>query len=567
MAIIGIDLGTTNSLVSVWSAKGSQLIKNPLDAELTPSVVGIDDDGTILIGQVAAERLITHNTLTVGDFKRLMGTDRPVTLGTQEFRPEELSSLVLRALKEDAENNLGCLIEEAIISVPAYFNDIQRKAVMHAGRLAGLKVERLVNEPTAAALAYGMNEVEEGQFLVFDLGGGTFDVSILEKYENVMEVRASAGDNYLGGNDFRDIIVSLIAQQHSFILSELEAQDYNHLQRVAEGLKIKLSTSHESHYQIHVANHAYEGKLSREAFEKASEGLLRTLRAPLERAISDATISPDEIENIVLVGGATRMPMIRKLVTRLFGKLPLCHLDPETLVGLGAAVQAGLKERNHALEDIVMTDVCPYTLGTDVLDHMSTTGHDMVMSPIIERNAIVPISRSHIYTTSYDGQDKVRISIFQGENLRPENNILLGSLDLEVPKGSAGEEEVEVRFTYDVNGALEVEAHSLSLNKVERKILSNDVALVESELEKRFLALQDIKLHPRERAENKALLARGERIYAESLGSKREYVLGLLQQFEARIADQRSRNLVQERVALAHLLDLMDRSVFDPEQF
>ncbi len=567
MAIIGIDLGTTNSLVSVWAQQGSELIKNPLGKVLTPSVVGLNDDGTVLVGQAAAERLITHPQETVGDFKRLMGTDSPVRLGKRDFRPEELSSLVLRALKGDAENYFGFSVDEAIISVPAYFNDIQRKAVMGAGKLAGLKVERLVNEPTAAALAYGLNELEEDRFLIFDLGGGTFDVSILEKYENIMEVRASAGDNYLGGNDFRDVVVQMIAQRHDIILAEIAPEVYNRLLRLGESVKVALSSAHESSYHILVGGKLCEGRITREDFEQASAGLIRSLRAPLERAIADSLIAPEEIENIVLVGGATRMPLIRRLVTRLFGKLPLCHLNPETLVGLGTAVQVGLKSRDHMLEDVVMTDVCPYTLGTDVLDHMSANENDMVMSPIIERNAVVPISRSRIYTTSYDRQDKVRISIFQGENLRPENNILLGALDLDVPKNGAGEEEVEVRFTYDVNGALEVEAQSLSLKKVERKVLRNETTISGEELDRRFDELQSIKLHPRERAESKALLARGERIYAESLGSKREYVHGLLRQFETQISDQRNRNTLQEHEAFSEVLDLMERSVFDPEQF
>ncbi len=567
MTVIGIDLGTTNSLVSVWSKEGSHLIKNPLGNVLTPSVIGLDQDGTVLVGQAAADRLLTHGEQTVGDFKRLMGVDSPITLGDSAFRPEELSSLVIRALKDDAENFLGCEVEEAVISVPAYFNDIQRKAVINAGKLAGLKVERLVNEPTAAALSYGLNECEAGQFLIFDLGGGTFDVSILEKYDNVMEVRSSAGDNYLGGNDFRDAIMHLLAKRHNFTLSELSIGEKNQLTRLAETLKVALSTTHEAPYNIQIKEDLYQGELTREVFEQETEGLLRRLRAPLERAIRDSLIDPSDIENIILVGGATRMPMIRRLVTRLFGKLPLSHLNPDTLVGLGAAVLVGLKTRNIMLEDVVMTDVCPYTLGTDVLDSRSAHGNDMVMSPIIERNAVVPISRSRRYTTSYDNQTKVRVSIYQGENLRPENNILLGSLDLAVPKNTAGAEDVEVRFTYDVNGALEVEAQSSTLKQVERKILSNDSILSEEALAQRFEALQSIKLHPREHAETRALLARGERIYAESLGSKREYVHGLLQQFEETISDQKNRVIAQDQVAFSELLDQMERSVFDPEQF
>lgn len=566
MTIVGIDLGTTNSLVSYWSDDGPKLISNALGSTLTPSVVGVDDRGDILIGEAAKERLITHPEHTISDFKRTMGSDKQVTLGCKKtrlyhFRPEELSAFVLRSLKADAEQHLECTVTDAIISVPAYFNDIQRKATIDAGKLAGLKVESLINEPTAAALSYGLNEVEESQFLIFDLGGGTFDVSILDKYDNVMEVRATAGDNFLGGNDFRDFLVSKLATDHELDFDGLSSSDKNRLLRLAEIIKKDLSVRELSPYSATIAETKLEGEFSRDQFEELTSSLRRRLRVPMERAINDATLRPENIDNVVMVGGGSRMPMIRRMVGRLFQKLPLSHLNPDEIVALGAAVQTGLKTRNAALEDVVMTDVCPYTLGTSaVVDDMYD---NLVIVPIIERNAVVPISESQQFFTIRDKQTQINLDIYQGENMRPEDNILLGDLKVEVPAAEAGTEGVDVRFTYDINGALEVEVKSLSTEKVVKKIFKNQANLSDEELEKRFEALSGIKLHPREHAENAVLIAKAERIYAESLSSQRDYVRSIILDFEQAITNQSNRNLDNTREFFAQKLNELENNMFD----
>lgn len=566
MTIVGIDLGTTNSLVSYWSDEGPKLIPNALGSFLTPSVVGIDDQGDILIGEAAKERLITHPDLTIGDFKRTMGSERQVTLGQKgqhsySFRPEELSAFVLRSLKADAEQHLGSEVSEAIISVPAYFNDIQRKATIDAGKLAGLKVDSLINEPTAAALAYGLNEVEESQFLIFDLGGGTFDVSILDKYDNVMEVRATAGDNFLGGNDFRDALVDALVQDHKIELSSLVAAEKNKLLRLAEIIKKDLSSREEAKYSAQISEITLDGTFSRSRFEELTSPLRRRLRVPVERAINDATLRPENIENVVMVGGASRMPMIRRMVGRLFQKLPLSHLNPDEIVALGAAVQTGLKTRNEALEDVVMTDVCPYTLGTSAV--IDDNYDNLVIVPIIERNAVVPISESQQFFTIRDKQTQINLDIYQGENMRPEDNILLGDLKVEVPAGPAGKEGVDVRFTYDINGALEVEVKALSTEKQVRKIFKNQANLSDEELEKRFKALSGIKLHPREHAENAVLIAKAERIYAESLRAQRDFVRSLILEFEQAITDQSNRDIDRVREQFAQNLTELENNMFD----
>jgi molecular chaperone HscC len=558
MRLCGIDLGTTNSLVTVFEDGAPRLVPNALGEALTPSVIGVDDAGVILVGKAARERLITHPDRTVATFKRLMGTEQVTRLGGLRFRPEELSALVLRSLKADAEAYLGAPIDEAIISVPAYFNDHQRKATLDAGRLAGLKVERLVNEPTAAALAYGLGDAEASKFLVFDLGGGTFDVSILHKYEGVMEVRATAGDTHLGGEDFTGIIEQRIAAQHGDSLKGLSAIDRARLRRTAERVKIDLTSGEMASYRLPLADAERSGTITRDAFEADAASLLRRLRAPVERAIRDARLTPGDLDSIVMVGGATRMPMVRSLVARLFGRLPLVHIDPDQTVALGAALQAGLKARSRALDDVVMTDVCPFTLGVAAADDPDNPSK-LSVTPIIERNAIVPISRNKTFGTVYKRQTKIEVQVYQGENLRPENNIKLGSFMVRVPPNEPGAESIDIRFTYDINGAVEVEAKVLSTGGVERRIFRNLSGLSEEELKTRFAALEAIKLEPREQAENRALIARAERIYAEQRGGGRDALRAALAQFEALIRDQQARDLAGIRSEFAAFLDGLER--------
>lgn len=540
---------------------GPRLVPNAHNEVLTPSVVGVDDDGSIIVGKAARERLLTHLATTMAAFKRFMGTAEGHRLGSRSFRPEELSAFILRSLKEDAENFLGVAISEAIISVPAYFNDLQRRATLDAGRLAGLRVERLVNEPTAAALAYGLAERRDGRFLIFDLGGGTFDVSLLDKYDGVLEIRATAGDTSLGGNNFTRIIEDIILRQSGIDRAGIDGPDRARLKRQAEELKVSLTQEQSAEFVWQGAGRVFSGKLARPEFEAACAPLVHRLRAPVERTIQDSQVSPQELDAVILVGGATRLPMIRSLVARLFGKLPLVTVDPDTTVALGAAVQAGLKARDAALEDVVMTDVCPFTLGVKTTDILPD-GADVRVAPIIERNAVVPISRNSIFRTLQDNQRLIEIEVYQGENLRPEHNVRLGALKVAVPPAPAEKEFVDVRFTYDINGALEVTATVLSTGKVHTRVFSNECGMSEEEIERRFKELSKIKLHPREQAENKALIARAERIYSELRGDARMVLLDLLDEFRGKISQQSERDVVEVRRLFAESLDQIERSVF-----
>lgn len=558
MAVVGIDLGTTNSLIAVWEDKGARLIPNGLGEHLTPSAVSIDGD-EVLVGRAAIERLITHPDCTVASFKRFMGTNRQVKLSGRAFRPEELSALVLGSLKRAAEEHLGEKITDAIISVPAYFNDLQRKSTLAAARIAGLPVERLINEPTAAALAYGLEQESDVQFLVFDLGGGTFDVSILDKYDDVMEVRASAGDNSLGGNDFRDTIAEMILATHTLPADRLTPVERQQLVRTAEEVKRSLTSQQKTDYALVLKGRPRAGAVSREAFEQTVASLVRRLRGPLEQTIADSRIRPEDIAQIVMVGGATRMPMIRGLVARLFGRLPLTHIDPDRVVAMGAAVQAGLKSRHKALNDVVMTDVCPYTLGIGALNG----GDRPVVVPIIERNTVVPVSRSKPFFTVFDDQQQLSVQVYQGEQLLPENNVHLGGLEMAVPKGKASSVGVNVRFTYDVNGILELEVNVLGSDHKERKVFQNASSLTEVEIEAALARLSHLKVPPVEQEENRALLARGERIYAELLGSDRERVSEVVQRFRIDISNASPNDAGRVRSAFKSLLDSLDSRKLD----
>jgi len=568
--IIGIDLGTTNSLAAIWKDGRPHLVLNALGAYLTPSVISIDEDGSVLVGQAARDRLQTHPASTASLFKRYMGSDKTFQLGARQFRAEELSALVLRALKEDAEAMLGEPVTEAVITVPAYFSDSQRRATRIAGQLAGLTVERLVNEPTAAALAYGLHQDEDAtQFLVFDLGGGTFDVSILEMFDGVMEVRATAGDNFLGGEDFVNEIVDLYFTESGLPLQARE--DGAFMQQVvarAEAAKRLLSTADSASIVAFWQGKEHRFELTQERFRAVCEPLLARLRSPVERALRDASIRANEIDNIVLAGGATRSPIVRQMVTRMFGRFPAMELNPDEVVALGAAVMAGLKARDEDLKEVVMTDVCPYTLGVETIHRMPNGGRvDGYFSPIIERNTVVPASRVKSYVPVEPGQRVLALEVYQGEARLVRDNIKLGELEVALPGVLNGDTGVDVRFTYDVNGLLEVEATVRATREVHRLVIQgNSGVLSELEIASRLAALADLKIHPREKAENRALMAQSERLYQQLRGEPRDQLGDEISRFEQALEKQEDRDIRAARERLRKAIGFFEHdSFFDPD--
>lgn len=535
--IIGIDLGTTNSLVSVYQNGKASLVKNALGSVITPSVVGVDDEGRIIIGQPAKDRLQTHPDLTVAIFKRLMGSDQTIRLGSLELKPQELSSFILRQLKEDVEAELGITVTEAIVTVPAYFNDLQRKMTKLAGRLADINVERLLNEPTAAALAYGAHEELETQILVFDLGGGTFDVSILEMFDGVMEVRSSAGDNRLGGEDFTQIIVkdflTYLVKEHHLIEDTLRSDFMPKILAECERAKTALSTQLEYALSIELDGQSYELTYSRNTFEKNAQQLLNRLILPVKQALADSAFKLAELDQVLLVGGATRMPMISKMVARMFGRLPSREVNPDEVVAMGAGYQAALKAKDKLVNDVVLTDVCPFTLGIEVVNEVAGRLINGVFSPIIERNTTIPVSRMERYFTTSDEQEHVAIRVYQGESRHTRNNVYLGLLDVPIPKDKAGEQALDVRFSYDINGLLEVETTIVSNKEKQSIIISNNEELSEVDIQKSLEKLSSMKVHPRENTGNIAFLYRANRLYEQHLGSAREEVGRIIDYFNS----------------------------------
>lgn len=556
--IVGIDLGTTHSLVGVYEDGAPRLIPNALGKLLTPSVVSVGEDGTILVGDAARDRLISHPQASVASFKRWMGSRRETRLGQRAYLPEELSALVIRSLLDDAEVALGHRPQEAVISVPAYFSDAQRRATRRAGELAGVRVERLINEPTAAALAYGLaQKLDDAHVLVLDLGGGTFDVSILELFDGVVKVHASAGDNYLGGDDFTEAIEKHWLSENELRGEALKPHEASQLRQRAEAAKRTLAMGQPAEVALYVDGKLYSLSLDESGFEQIVAPLVTRMRSPIERAMRDAGLRGGDLAEVVMVGGASRMQQLSKLAARLLGRLPLRHVAPDEAIAHGACVAAGLKARDETLEEIILTDVCPHSLGVAVSmelgQGMRSHGH---FDPIIERNCTVPVSRVREYFPVHDQQNAITLCVYQGENPWAENNIALGELEVPVPPGATQERGVDVRFTYDINGVLQVEARVQKTGIVrELLLMQGDGGLSEEEARKRLAELAGLKTHPRDEQPNIAALARAERLYVESLGDERRHVQGLIVEFQAALATQDKAFVARQRDALLQALD------------
>ncbi len=561
--IIGIDLGTTNSLAAVFMDGEVKMIPNRLGEYLTPSVVSIDDDGNVLVGKTAKEYAYLHPLRSASVFKRSMGTEREYTLGTQKFKAEELSSLVLRSLKEDAESFLGQKVDEAIVSVPAYFNDFQRKATKEAGELAGLKVSRIINEPTAAAIAHGVGrDGKDEKCLVFDLGGGTFDVSILEFFDNVMEVHAVAGDNFLGGEDFTHLLAVDILEKNAVAPESLDIKSMSDVIKAAEEAKCKFSESNKVTMSVNINGEQLTKEYTLEDYEALCQPLLERLRKPIERSIRDANIKIDDIDRIILVGGATRLPIVRSFVVKLFKRFLGALVDPDMAVAQGAALQCAMKERNEEIKEVVLTDVCPFTLGTEVTVYngmFDESGHYL---PIIERNTVIPVSRRQTVYTAHDNQTRVDVKILQGESRIAGNNVLLGEVSVPVPPGPKGKEAIELVYTYDINSLLEVEVTVLS-SGVKRKIIvqNEEHRISEAEAEERLKKLEYLKQNPRDEEANKLQLLRGERLYEEASGDLRERIDRAMMEFEGVLRKQDRNEIDKARETLTHFLDTIEYDI------
>ena len=565
--IIGIDLGTTHSLLAIWQDGEAKLIPNALGSVLTPSVISIDKDGAVLVGQAAKERLISHPEQTASVFKRFMGSQKEYRLGAQRFSSEELSALVLKSLKADAEAHLGEPVTEAVITVPAYFNDHQRQATKNAAQMAGLTVRRLLNEPTAAAMAYGLHEMEkDSEFLILDLGGGTFDVTLLELFSGVMEVRASAGDNSLGGEDFTDVLVKGFMEhcQPSQPSSTFWQPYTSLLYGEAETCKRTLTKQKQATMSMTVEGVSYEWTVTEAVFEKLCAPLFKRFRDTIERAVRDARLRIKNLDEVVLVGGATRMPVFRQLMTRLMGRFPSVQMNPDQTIAIGAAIQAGLVAEDAALDEVILTDVAPYSMGVDTSVKVTKEQYQHgIFAPIIERNTVIPTSKVHSFYPTRDEQKDVKFDVYQGEARLTRDNIKLGELTVTIPasyRGRATELPIEVRFSYDVNGLLEVDINLSDDEKSYNLVIQNGAKQLSlDEIERSKARLSDLKIHPRDQAENRSLLARAERLYTQRLGFEREQLSRLIGWYESILDRQDLQQIRQANIDLEKSLEQFER--------
>ena len=481
---IGIDLGTTNSVVAVMEGGKPTVIANAEGSRTTPSIVGFSKTGERLVGQLAKRQAIVNPDKTVASIKRHMGENYKVTIEGKDYTPQEISSMILRKLADDASSYLGEKVTSAVITVPAYFNDAQRQATKDAGKIAGLDVLRIVNEPTAAALAYGLEKEKAEKVLVFDLGGGTFDVSVLEIGDGVHEVLSTSGDTHLGGDDFDQKVMDWICEEFKKQEGIDLTSDKQAMQRVkeaAEKAKCELSSVFETNINLPFITADANGpkhldlNLTRAKFEELSYDLLERCKKPVEQAIQDAGISKSDINEVVLVGGSSRIPAVQKLVKDYTGKEPNQSVNPDEVVAVGAAVQAGVLAGE--VKDIVLLDVTPLTLGIETLGG--------VMTPLVPRNTTIPVSKSQVFSTAENNQTAVDIQVLQGERPMARDNKSLGMFRLEgIAPAMRGIPQIEVTFDIDANGIVNVSAKDKATNKEQKITITNSSNLSEADIDR-----------------------------------------------------------------------------------
>ena len=512
MAVIGIDLGTTNSLVVVYREGREILIPNGMNEYLTPSVVSLDENGELIVGRMAKERLVTHPHQSASLFKRVMGTNAKIPLGDKVFSPEELSAMVVKQLVVDAETYLNEKVEEIVISVPAYFNSRERRATKKIGELLGIKVERLINEPSAASVACHKNDDFE-TFVIFDFGGGTLDVSVVDCFDNVVGVCSIAGDNHLGGSDFDKAIALSFCEEHKIEFFTLTASKQESILRIAEKIKIDLQEKTEVSMSVILNNQEYRSIFTKKRLLGCTESIFHRMKYIIGRAVRESGFAADEVDALILVGGSSYMPIIQEFLKDLL-KIPVSYTgDVDTLVARGLAKYIGVKQRDSSIRDLVVTDVCPFSLSINT-QNKGNPENDYA-SVIIPKNTTLPCSEKQPFSVSRLGQERVKIGVYQGEAIYVKENLLLGKTEVKVPKNMKEHEGFNVTFSYDINSILYVEVelmstaekHLFSIGEGSQLELTSTTATLES--------IKEIALKISKEPELELLQERASRIAAE----------------------------------------------------
>ena len=544
---IGIDLGTTNSVVAVMEGGKPTVIANAEGSRTTPSIVGFSKTGERLVGQLAKRQAIVNPDKTIASIKRHMGENYKVNIDGKDYTPQEISSMILRKLADDASSYLGEKVTSAVITVPAYFNDAQRQATKDAGKIAGLDVLRIVNEPTAAALAYGLEKEKSEKVLVFDLGGGTFDVSILEIGDGVHEVLSTSGDTHLGGDDFDQKVMDWICEEfkkQEGIDLTTDKQAMQRVKEAAEKAKCELSSVFETNINLPFITADANGpkhldlNLTRAKFEELSFDLLERCKAPVEKAISDAGISKSDINEVVLVGGSSRIPAVQKLVKDYTGKEPNQSVNPDEVVAVGAAVQAGVLAGE--VKDIVLLDVTPLTLGIETLGG--------VMTPLVPRNTTIPVSKSQVFSTAENNQTSVDIQVLQGERPMAKDNKSLGMFRLDgIAPAMRGIPQIEVTFDIDANGIVNVSAKDKATNKEQKITITNSSNLSEADIDRMVKEAEANAADDKKKKEEAEI-----KNNASSMIASAERVM---KDFEGKIDDADKSKLEEQKTALQKAID------------